>query len=144
MTLNSVKMWKRGFYPPLLKAKTDQNTTNNLCMSSSHIAPFITTTPTKTRTRSVGRQKCVRGNCGSSNSSSVVLLRMSLFVLVFVLSNFPLATFGRIHPSNHDHHHNHHHHHHYHQSGGGVRTCSHRPPKPEEVRHIYRHGFIVY
>ena len=86
------------------------------------------------RTRAMSSRKSVY-------SRNVVLMKMSLFFLVSVLSNFHVS-FGSKHEPvfNHDHrhsnHHRHHNHHLHHKHGeGGIRTCSHQPPKPEEVRH---------
>ena len=124
MTIKSVKRGKQqSFHPLMLK---NLNQPNCLYQPLSHCGSSTTI-----RTRTMSR-KSVGGY-----SRSAILLKMSLFVLVFVLSNFH-ASFGRKHnPS--DHHHLHH------RGGGGFRTCSHRPPKPEEVRHkcIHMVDFIV-
>ena len=125
MAIKSVRWKQQGFRHLMLK---DHSQTKCLLQPLSHCGAATT------RTRTMSR-KCVGGY-----SSSVILLKMCLFVLVFVLSNFH-ASFGRKHnPSDHNYHHHHHPDHHlHHSSGGGFRSCSHRPPKPEEVRHNWIH-----
>ena len=115
MAIKSTRRKQQSLHPFKVK---NHNPLSYLHQPLSHCGTAIVRTRTMTR-------KGVGGYSGSR----VFLLKMCLFILVFVLSNFH-ASLGREyhHPSHHNH--NHHHHH----NKGGFRTCSHRPPKPEEVR----------
>ena len=128
MSIKSIRWKQQSFHPLMFK---DHDQTNCLYQPLSHCGAA-----TIIRTRTMSR-KSVGGY-----SSSLILLKMSLFVLVFVLSNFH-ASFGRKHnPSDHNYHHPHRHLHNRH-SRGGFRTCSHRPPKPEEVRQKCIHTWSI-
>ena len=128
MAIKSSRWKQPSFHPLILK---NHNQTRFLDHPSSYGSSGPPPNSVRTRTMSRKSVGCYSG--------SVVFLKMSLFVLVFVLSNFH-ASFGRKHdPSNHHYRHsNHHQHHHNHDvhhnhNEAGIRTCSHRPPKPEEV-----------
>ena len=131
--------WKQPSFHPLTLNNQTIFRDNHLSHGSSSGPP----------TKSVRTRTMSRKSVGGLNSSdNVVLLKVSLFVLVFVSSNFH-ASFGRKHdPSNHhyrhsNHHQIHHSHHHvqHNHKEGGIRTCSHRPPKPEEVRELVLYTF---
>lgn len=131
MTIKSIRRKQQSFYPPMVKEYPQNN-----CLYQPPLSHCGTSSR---RTRTVTR-KSVGGY-----SSCVIVLKMSLFMLVFVLSNFH-ASLGRQHsPSGHPHH-NLHHSHRHNRGGGEFRTCSHEPPKPEEVSYktIQTHIVSLY
>ena len=133
MAIKSLRWKQQSFHSLMLK--------NHDCKSDSD--PPVTQDDGNSqldnvRTRAMSCRKSVKGY---RSSTSVIFMKMSLFLLVFVLSNFH-ASFGSKHEPvfNHNHrhsnHHRHHNHHVHHKHGeSGIRTCSHIPPKPEEVRY---------
>ena len=132
MTIKSPH-WKQPSFQTVVVKNHNRNSYLNPTFSHSS-GPSV-------RTRMMGRK---RGWVHSN--SSVIFLKLSLFTFIFMFLNFPHASFSIKHDhsnhnlrhSSHQHRHQDHHHHHlnHRHSEGGIRTCSHRPPKPEEVRHI--------
>ena len=110
---------------------------NPTCCGFDPLSSDYNTSSVRTRTMS---RKSASG-C-HNKSAGVIMSKIFLFLLVFVDSNFYVG-FGSKHEysshnlrhSNHHHSHHPHHHSHHRHSETGLRTCSHRPPKPEEVRH---------
>ena len=142
MAIKSLR-WKQKSFHSLMLKNHDYKSDSNPPVSHDEGNNQLNSV----RTRAMSCRKSAK----AYNCRNVIFMKISLFFLVFVLSNFHVSFCSKHEPvfhHNHRHsnHHRHHNHHVHHKHGeGGIRTCSHIPPKPEEVRKKgYQFDIIVY